>query len=127
LVVIREDYDGAEDYYLKALDADPKHAGNLGNYAHFLIAKGDVAQADLYIERAFEALGEIVSDGDKPLLAEFWFYRYAHYYVEWGEQAGRELTALLEQGVRSPGWDLEWDIELAQKPGLTHNPHLLEL
>ena len=30
------DYDKAEEYYQRAIEADPKHANNLGNYATFL-------------------------------------------------------------------------------------------
>ena len=32
----RKDYDRAEEYYRRAVDADSNHANHLGNYANFL-------------------------------------------------------------------------------------------
>ena len=32
----RQDYDKAEEYYQRAIEADPKRANTLGNYATFL-------------------------------------------------------------------------------------------
>ena len=56
LTVIREDYDRAEDYFLKALDADPKHAGVLEAYALFLAEiRKDYARAEGYHRKALAA------------------------------------------------------------------------
>ena len=117
---IRHDYDQAEAYYKRALEADPNHANNLGNYAHFLITcRGDLERADSLIRQAFESADN--NEGMKPLLAELWFYRYAHYYEEWGAEAEKELTALLDAGAKSIGWNLAPDIELARK---NKHPHI---
>lgn len=117
---IRHDYDQAEAYYKRALEADPNHANNLGNYAHFLITcRGDLERADSLIRQAFESADN--NEGMKPLLAELWFYRYAHYYEEWGAEAEKELTALLDAGAKSIGWNLPPDIELARK---NKHPHI---
>ena len=117
---IRHDYDQAEAYYKRALEADPNHANNLGNYAHFLITcRGDLERADSLIQQAFESADN--NEGMKPLLAELWFYRYAHYYEEWGAEAEKELTALLDAGAKSIGWNLAPDIELARK---NKHPHI---
>ncbi|AUR47370.1 tetratricopeptide repeat-containing protein [Porphyromonas gingivalis] len=117
---IRHDYDQAEAYYKRALEADPNHANNLGNYAHFLITcRGDLERADSLIRQAFESADN--NEGMKPLLAELWFYRYAHYYEEWGAEAEKELAALLNAGAKSIGWDLAPDIELARK---NRHPHI---
>lgn len=117
---IRHDYDQAEAYYKRALEADPNHANNLGNYAHFLITcRGDLKRADSLIQQAFETADN--NKGMKPLQAELWFYRYAHYYEEWGAEAEKELAALLNAGAKSIGWNLAPDIELARK---NRHPHI---
>ena len=117
---IRHDYDQAETYYKRALEVDPKSANKLGNYAHFLITcRGGLKRADSLIQQAFEN-----SDNDeetKPLQAKLWFYRYAHYYEEWGAEAEKELVALLNAGAKSIGWNLAPDIELARK---NKHPHI---
>ena len=117
---IRHAYDQAEAYYKRALEADPNHANNLGNYAHFLITcRGDLKRADSLIQQAFETADN--NKGMKPLQAELWFYRYAHYYEEWGAEAEKELAALLNAGAKSIGWNLAPDIELARK---NRHPHI---
>ena len=111
---IRHDYDQAETYYKRALEVDPKSANKLGNYAHFLITcRGDLKRADSLIQQAFENADN--DEETKPLQAKLWFYRYAHYYEEWGAEAEKELAALLNAGAKSIGWNLATDIELARK------------
>lgn len=120
---IRHDYDQAEAYYKRALEVEPKDANTLGNYAHFLITcREDLKRADSLIRQAFENTDE--NEGTKPLLAELWFYRYAHYYEEWGAEAEKELAALLNAGAKSIGWNLAPDIELARK---NRHPHIEQL
>uniref|UniRef100_UPI0035A0A47B tetratricopeptide repeat protein n=1 Tax=Porphyromonas loveana TaxID=1884669 RepID=UPI0035A0A47B len=120
LTDIRHDYDQTEEYYKRALEAEPNHANTLGNYAHFLITcRGDLKRADSLIRQAFENTAE--NERTKPLLAELWFYRYAHYYEEWGAEAEKELAALLNAGAKSIGWNLAPDIELARK---NRHPHI---
>lgn len=117
---IRHDYDQAESYYKQALEADPKDAITLGNYAHFLITcRGDLERADSLIRQAFENTDN--NERSKSVLAELWLYRYAHYYEEWGAEAEKELTALLDAGAKSIGWNLAPDIELARK---NKHPHI---
>ncbi|WP_232525106.1 tetratricopeptide repeat protein [Porphyromonas gingivalis] len=117
---IRHDYDQAEVYYKRALEVDPKSANKLGNYAHFLImCRGDLKRADSLIQQAFENADN--DEETKPLQAKLWFYRYAHYYEEWGAEAEKELTALLDAGAKSIGWNLAPDIELARK---NKHPHI---
>ena len=117
---IRHDYDQAEVYYKRALEVDPKSANKLGNYAHFLImCRGDLKRADSLIQQAFENADN--DEETKPLQAKLWFYRYAHYYEEWGAEAEKELVALLNAGAKSIGWNLAPDIELARK---NKHPHI---
>ena len=117
---IRHAYDQAEAYYKQALEVDPKNVNTLGNYAHFLITcRGDLKRADSLIQQAFETADN--NEGMEPLQAELWFYRYAHYYEEWGAEAEKELAALLNAGAKSIGWNLAPDIELARK---NRHPHI---
>ena len=52
----RKDYDKAEEYYRRAVEADPNHANNLGNYATFLKnQRKDYDKAEEYYRRAVEA------------------------------------------------------------------------
>lgn len=120
LCEIRHDYKGAEKNYEKAIEIDPEDADINSSYAHFLITcRGDLERADSLIRQAFESADN--NEGMKPLLAELWFYRYAHYYKEWGAEAEKELTALLDAGAKSIGWNLAPDIELARK---NRHPHI---
>ena len=117
---IRCDYDQAEVYYKRALEIDTNNANKLANYAHLLITyREDLKRADSLIRQAFESADN--NERMKPLLAELWFYRYAHYYEEWGAEAEKELTALLNVGAKSIGWNLAPDIELARK---NKHPHI---
>ena len=46
----------AEEYYQRAIEADPKDANNLGNYANFLCdQRQDYDKAEEYYQRAIEA------------------------------------------------------------------------
>lgn len=117
---IRRAYAAAEGYYRQAINTHPKDANAFGNYAHFLIThREDLKNADDLIRQAFECADN--DEETKPLLAELWFYRYAHYYEEWGDKAEKELTALLDAGAKSIGWNLASDIELARK---NKHPHI---
>ncbi|MDP8313546.1 MAG: SIR2 family protein [Candidatus Celaenobacter antarcticus] len=110
---IRRDYNKAEEYYKKAIELKPDDADFIGNYAHHLIiSKQDFVNAEKYINNAFD----LVDNNNFSLLAELWFYRYAHYkqYLKQGE---RELEKLCSQNAKSIGWDLHDHIEIAKEKG----------
>ena len=53
---MRGDHDTAENFYKRAIDADPKHANSLGSYAFFLTdVRGDHDTAETFYKRAIEA------------------------------------------------------------------------
>lgn len=108
---IRKDYDAAEVYHKKALEADPNHSNSLGNYSQFLLSKGRKDEATPLLIRAFENC-----EDEKSLLLELWFYRYAH-YPAYMEEAKQHIEALLAEGIRSPGWDLQPNIDRAIADG----------
>lgn len=99
--------DEAEKYYKRAIDLDPTHPGRIGNYAGLLFARGR-EDAITYAVKA-----EDLIDYDRPLMVELRFYRYAN-----GDPADREaqLATLYEKltmGIRSPGWNLQPNIDRA--------------
>ena len=52
----QHEMDEAEKYYLNAIEADPKNARNLGNYANFLYEqRQDYDKAEKYYQRAIKA------------------------------------------------------------------------
>lgn len=114
---IRKSYDEAEKYYKKALELDPDGANKNGNYASFLLVKGLKDKATSYLEKAFELC---TTD---TLLIELWYYRYAH-YPEFLNEAHNRILELLESGVRSPGWNFDDNIKLAEKES---HPNVEEL
>jgi tetratricopeptide (TPR) repeat protein len=53
---VRQDFDRAEAFYKRAIEADPKYANALGGYAHFLqYDRRDADRAEEFYKRAIEA------------------------------------------------------------------------
>lgn len=147
LYKIRKDYDRAEEYYRRSLEADPNNAHNLGNYAYFLYKiRKNHDQAEKYYRRSIEAdpnynnspcnyAGFLLSRGNRKvgfnflekamsladrddLIIECWFYKYAHENDE--EVRGeclKKIKLLIEEGKRSPAWDLSNNVERAIADG----------
>ena len=109
---VRKDYDKAEELYRKALEIEPEQADNLGNYAGFLLGRGDE-------ENGFSLLKKAISSTDKQdLLLECSFYCYAHTKNEkFRNQSLGKIKDLIKSGVRSPGWNLEENVKTAIKSG----------
>jgi hypothetical protein len=56
----------------------------------------------------------LAEDDNIGLLAELWFYRYAH-YDKWFEIAEKKLTEYIAKGATSVGWNLQDHVEIAKK------------
>ena len=98
----------AEKHHLKALSIAPEHAITNGNYASFLLITNRVNEATTYLEKAF-----ILNNNEKhDLLVELWFYKYAH-YLESLDESEKAIELLLKEGVRSIGWNLDKNVEVA--------------
>jgi len=110
----------AEKYYLKALSIEPENADLNGNYAQILLITNRLKDATKYLEKAFITINNEI-DG---LLIELWFYKYAH-YLESLDESEKTIEKLLKEGVRSVGWNLEDNIEVAIKNGHP-NPNRLK-
>jgi protein O-mannosyl-transferase len=103
LAIQRHQFDQADQLYRRALEIDPNNIHSLGNLAGLLLAKGDQEAGMELLNRAMGLASNLV---DTRLRIELWFYKYAH-----GSEATRggslsALRSLLDQGFRSPGWDL---------------------
>jgi len=121
LSTIKKNYNKAETYYAKALKIDSKHASNNGNYAQFLIITEKKEEAKKYLEKSFE-----LNKNEKcDLLLELWFYKYAH-FLEFIDEAKKKIEELLQEGIRSVGWNFSQNIEIAIKNGHPHPEKLKE-
>ena len=110
LGIVRKDYDGAEERYRRALAADPNNAINLGNYAGLLLARGKREEGLEALDRALR-LPALQPD----LAAECWFYALAHRPAGDRAKALKALKRLIQEGARSPGWDLTPHVERARQ------------
>jgi Tfp pilus assembly protein PilF len=111
---VRKDYGAAEAMYKRALEADPKHAINLGNYARLLLASGRSRDGLAVLDRADPLLRETKQP---QIELECAFYRFAHSPLSHQKAALQNIRKLVEQGVRSPGWDLSRNIDRAIRDG----------
>ena len=102
--------DQAEQMYQQAIDADPHHANNLGNYAQLLFAKSDDMKAISLAEKAIT----LASDEERPLLAECHFYLFAH-SPEHRKESGGVLKTLLADGVTTGDWSFEMNLERVRR------------
>ena len=119
---IKKDYVNAEKYYLKALSIDSENASINGNYASFLLITNRKNEATKYLEKAFQLNNFEKND----LLVELCFYKYAHYF-ETLDESEKAIEELLKEGVRSIGWILDQNVEVAIENGHPDPVKLKEL
>lgn len=113
LTDVRGDHDGAERLYKRALELQPDHANNLGNYAEFLFVRGRGDEAVEYLGKAFAAVQ------GKPSVVPLHFYACAlsrHRYPS----SLSELKALLKEGARQSGNDLDAVVRFIRESGDEH-------
>ncbi|MCG6553181.1 MAG: hypothetical protein L7F77_12730, partial [Candidatus Magnetominusculus sp. LBB02] len=123
---IRKDYDEAAHCYKQAIALDLNSANNLGNYAGFLLSLGKSDDGFTHLQRAIDLVGD-----NTALLLECLFYRYAHLKGGGGVdiQYARmddlvKIKRLIKDGVRSPGWNLQGNVDRAVADGFPE-PELL--
>ena len=133
--------DQAQQLYQQAIDADPHHATNLGNYALFLhTVRGDMDQAQDMYQQAIEAnpndaiiLGNYAqilfakSDNTKAISltekaiflagdAQKPLLAECYFYLfshssEHRKESGKALKTLLAEGVTTGDWSFEMNLE----------------
>jgi protein O-mannosyl-transferase len=118
---IKKDYENAEKLYLKSISIDPEEANITGNYASFLLVTNRKSEATKYIKKAFQLNNNEKND----LLVELWFYKYAHYFDSHNESENK-VDELLKEGVRSVGWNLDKNVEVAIENGHPNPERLKE-
>ncbi|MGL1931931.1 MAG: tetratricopeptide repeat protein [Desulfotalea sp.] len=121
-LIDNKDHENAEKYYLKALSLDPENANFNGNYAHFLLGTNRKNEATKYLEMAFT----LNNDEKKDLLLELWFYKYAHYF-ETLDESKNAIEELLNNDIRSIGWDLSLSVKIGTENGHPNPNKLKEL
>ena len=120
--MIRKDYNQAERYYQRALEADPEDANTLGNYAGFILAIKQQDQGWEFFNRS-EKLAE-----DPSLKLELQFYTYAHHKDKQSRNNAFEAIKLaLFDDIRSPDFDLSANVERAIADGHPEPKFLAQL
>ena len=110
LMDIRRDYEKAEEYFKLTNKYDPNDANDIGNYAKLKILQERNQEAKELIEKALQ----LNIENRQDLILELWFYRYAIFFGDYPE-AREKIQELLDQGIRSPGWDLSGVVARAKK------------
>ncbi len=123
LYYIHKDYEKAEEYYKKSLNIEPNNLITLSNYAGFLLSKGK-KEGFSTLERALNLSRKDMFD--KVPFLECLFYQYAH-RLEKDIQLHclKEIKVLLDEGVRSPRWNLSDNVKRAIEDGHPY-PDFLE-
>jgi tetratricopeptide (TPR) repeat protein len=112
---VRKDYDRAEEFYGRALKADPHHASVLANYAGLLLARAKDFNGLPILGRAIQALSPDAAVG---VDVEIWFYAFAHRPApQRGEALANLKKLIIEKGSRSPDWDLSQNVQRAVQTG----------
>ena len=117
---IKRDNNEAEKYYKKILELDPEDAVINGNYALLLLQRGQLNEAKKFIDKAFH-YNQLYEQEELKL--ELWFYRYACFYEDYPESK-EQVTRLLNDGIRSPGWNLT---DLVEKVKEMHHPEYAQV
>ena len=108
---IKKDYSKAEEYFLNALTIEPDNAIYNINYSQLLLKLGKKKKAQEYLQKAYN-----INKDENDTLIELWFYRYAH-FPKFLSEAENKIEELLNNGIRSIGWDFSGNIERAIKDG----------
>ncbi len=107
---IKKDYSAAEQYYQKSLELTPDDANINSNYAKFLLICDRKKEALTFINKAFNCM-----DDENNLVAlELWFYCYVVFPKKFPESR-QKIEGLLEQGIKSMGWDLSEIVKIAER------------
>jgi Tfp pilus assembly protein PilF len=109
----RKDYRRALSAYREALELDSQNAWVKCNLGGMLCETG---QVELGLEMVREGLAAAVSS---PMRLEAWFCVLVHGSPDDSPAARGHIEELLDQGVRSPHWDLSVHLTVAASAGRT--------
>ncbi len=113
---VRNQPQEAKKYYEISIQLNKKNVNNIGNYAKLLIELGEVEKAKEYLNMAFEQNKEA---HDKQVELEISFYAYAVFPDDY-PSSETTIKTLLQDGVRSIGWDLSKILAIAKN---NHHPN----
>lgn len=114
LTDVRREYPLAEALYRRGLEVAPDNGAMLANFAGLLLLEGKRAEG---LEALEHALGHPALQQATADIAECWFYALVHGAPEGRLTALQVLRRLLEAGIRSPGFQLQPHIALADGQG----------
>ena len=110
---VRKDFDRAEEFYKRALNAEPDHANILGNYSKLLLGLGRKAEAESMFRKSKSIAAPL---DEKELIAELNMYQFIHLPDE-ASEALSALKQLIEEDVRTDGWDYSLNAARAETDG----------
>ena len=110
---VRKDFDRAEEFYKRALNAEPDHANTLGNYSKLLLGLGRKAEAESMFRKSKSIAAPL---DEKELIAELNMYQFIHLPDE-ASEALSALKQLIEEDVRTDGWDYSLNATRAETDG----------
>jgi protein O-mannosyl-transferase len=113
--IVRKDYEKAQHLYERALEQNFWNTSALGNYAGLMLAMGGFVAGNSALNQVIERFSW--GPTGTGLEAEVWFYAYAHWREDKRAEALKELKKVLTGGLRSPGWDLNPNVERARADG----------
>jgi tetratricopeptide (TPR) repeat protein len=109
-------------YYERSMDINPGSFRTLANFSQVLFLSNDSAK-DRRTAHSF-ASSVVTSSGNKVLQLEALFYLFAHHPHNPPKECLKNLRKLIDEGFRSPDWDLSPTVKCAAE--LQH-PQLLLL
>jgi tetratricopeptide (TPR) repeat protein len=111
---IRKDYKKAEQFFLRAIEADPDSADNLGAYAGFVLGRGNKEKGYSLLDKAISMLP---ASQNPSLALKLWFFAFCHWPKNRQKKALKNLKIVLKNGARCIGRDLSLNIETARQNG----------
>jgi Tfp pilus assembly protein PilF len=118
----RQNIELAKEYYRRTLEANPKFADALGNYAQLLLGEGQISEGLIVLNRA---LSEIIYGSDE-LRVELPIYLYAHDPTQ-QELALSLLKIAFREGIRTNNWSFAITLQRAVRDGHPNLPLLEDL
>ena len=112
----------ANGHYTRAIEADPKHANTLGNYAQFAFSRGHREDGLAMLRRALPRADATLL----PLRVELLFYALAHSAAPM-QLTVAQMKGLVGAGVRTGDWDFKSSIARAALDGTADTGFLDDL
>ena len=121
---IRKDHSRAEKYYRISIGLNSKNSNLLANYAGYLLAKGDIEEGLILLEKAIRLIDGSVYPG---LEVEVWFYAFIHWQTDERKNALIKLKKSLLEGIRSDFFMVAKNAKIAKEENHPEAEWILKL